>query len=104
RFTHRVHEIYRDKMVRLLRQPRFVVVFLIPLLLVGFVAFKSVGSGFMPVMDEGGFVLDYISPPGTSLAETDRLLRQVESVLQETSEVQTYSRRTGLQLGGGVTE
>src|SRR5207237_883620 len=44
------------------------------------------------------------SPPGTSLAETDRLLRHVESVLQETPEVQTYSRRTGLQLGGGVTE
>src|SRR5207244_3985003 len=46
----------------------------------------------------------YISPPGTSLAETDRLLRQVESVLQQTREVQTYSRRTGLQLGGGITE
>src|SRR5260370_36827289 len=91
-------------MQRLLRQPRFVIVFLVPLLLLGVIAFKNVGTGFMPVMDEGGFILDYISPPGTSLAETDRLLRQVESVLQETPEVQTYSRRTGLQLGGGVTE
>jgi multidrug efflux pump subunit AcrB len=87
-----------------LRQPRFVIVFLIPLLLLGIIAFKNVGSGFMPIIDEGGFVLDYISPPGTSLAETDRLLREVESILQETPEVQTYSRRTGLQLGGGVTE
>ena len=43
-------------------------------------------------------------PSGTSLEETDRLLRQVESVLQKTPEVQTYSRRTGLQLGGGITE
>src|SRR6266446_1716109 len=103
-FTRRVHEVYREKMQWFVRQPRFVFVFLIPLLLLGFIAFKSVGSGFMPVMDEGGFVLDYISPPGTSLAETDRLLRQVESVLQETPEVQTYSRRTGLQLGGGITE
>jgi len=103
-FTRRVHEVYREKMQRLLRQPRFVVLFLVPLVLFGFIAFKNVGSGFMPVMDEGGFILDYISPPGTSLAETDRLLRQVESVLQETPEVQTYSRRTGLQLGGGVTE
>src|SRR5256714_8506299 len=103
-FTRRVHEIYRSNMQRFLRQPRFVIVFLVPLLLLGFVAFKNVGSGFMPVMDEGGFILDYISPPGTSLAETDRLLRQVEAVLQETPEVQTYSRRTGLQLGGGVTE
>src|SRR5437868_3297115 len=104
RFTRRVHEVYRENMQRLLRRPRFVIVFLVPLLLLGFIAFKSVGSGFMPAMDEGGFILDYISPPGTSLAETDRLLRQVESVLQETPEVQTYSRRTGLQLGGGVTE
>jgi CzcA family heavy metal efflux pump len=104
RFTRRVHGVYREKMLRLLRQPRFVIVFLVPLLLLGIIAFKTVGSGFMPVMDEGGFILDYISPPGTSLAETDRLLRQVESVLQETPEVQTYSRRTGLQLGGGITE
>src|SRR6266513_3003347 len=102
--TRRVHEIYREKMQRLLRQPQFGIVVLIPLLLLGFIAFKNVGSGFMPVMDEGGFILDYISPAGTSLEETDRLLRQVESVLQETPEVQTYSRRTGLQLGGGITE
>ncbi len=103
-FTQRVHEVYRENMQRLLRRPRVVFLFLIPLLLLGFLAFKNVPSGFMPVMDEGGFILDYISPPGTSLAETDRLLRQVESILQETPEVQTYSRRTGLQLGGGVTE
>jgi CzcA family heavy metal efflux pump len=103
-FTRRVHEVYREKMERLLRQPRFVIVFLIPLLVLGFIAFRNVASGFMPVMDEGGFTFDYRSEPGTSLAETDRLLRQVESILQETPEVQTYSRRTGLQLGGGITE
>src|SRR5437016_2429825 len=104
RFARRIHEVYREKMQWLLRQPRFVIVFLVPLLLLGFIGLKSVGSGFMPAVDEGGFVLDYISPAGTSLAETDRLLRQVESVLQKTPEVQTYSRRTGIQLGGGVTE
>src|SRR6266576_3597416 len=103
-FTRRVHGVYREKMQRLLRQPRFVIVLLVPLLLLGFLAFKNVGSGFMPVMDEGGFTFDYRSAPGTSLAETDRLLRQVESVLRDTPEVQTYSRRTGLQLGGGITE
>jgi multidrug efflux pump subunit AcrB len=55
-------------------------------------------------MDEGGFVLDYLAPPGTSLSETDRLLRQVEAILRKTPEVATYSRRTGAQLGGGITE
>jgi multidrug efflux pump subunit AcrB len=58
----------------------------------------------MPKMDEGGFVLDYWAAPGTSLAETDRLLRKVEDILRATPEVDTYSRRTGLQLGGGITE
>ena len=58
----------------------------------------------MPEMDEGGFVLDYVAPPGTSVTETDRLMRQVEAILHETPEVDTYSRRTGLQLGGGITE
>jgi len=55
-------------------------------------------------MDEGGFILDYKSPPGTSLAETDRLLRQVEGILRELPETQTYSRRTGLGLGGDLSE
>ena len=71
---------------------------------VGVVAFFNVGSGFMPKIDEGGFILDYIAPPGSSLQETDRLLWQVEAIIRATPAVQTYSRRTGTQLGGGLTE
>ena len=71
---------------------------------VGLFAYTQVGSGFMPAMDEGGFVLDYIAPPGTSLADTDRMLKQVEDIIRATPEVETYSRRTGTQLGGGLTE
>jgi multidrug efflux pump subunit AcrB len=59
----------------------------------------------MPHMDEGGFVIDDHAPPGTSLAETDRLCRQVEAILKKIPDVQTYSRRTGLGLGAvGLTE
>ena len=58
----------------------------------------------MPHMDEGGFILDYKAAPGTSIAETDRLLRQVEAIVTSIPEVDSYSRRTGLQLGGGITE
>jgi len=76
----------------------------VPLLIAAWLCYRSVGSGFMPTMDEGGFILDYRSPSGTSLSETDRLLRQVEVLLQATPEVETYSRRTGIQLGGAVTE
>ena len=70
----------------------------------GFFAYTQVGSGFMPHMDEGGFILDYIAPPGTSLADTDRMLLQVEQIIRSVPEVDTYSRRTGTQLGGGLTE
>ena len=76
----------------------------IPLLACGYLAFKRLPVGFMPTVDEGGFVIDYVGPPGTSLAETDRLLRQVEAILQDTPEVQTYSRRTGFSLGGDFSE
>ncbi len=103
-FTRRVHRDYRRMMEWLLARPSLALLFLILLLLAGWLGYKNVASGFMPVMDEGGFILDYVSPPGTSLAETDRLLRQVEGILQATPEVDTYSRRTGLQLGGGITE
>jgi multidrug efflux pump subunit AcrB len=87
-----------------LKRPWLVLVIVIPLLALGGLAYTQVGSGFMPKMDEGGFILDYLSPPGSSLEETDRLLRQVETIIRANPYVDTYSRRTGLQLGGGLTE
>lgn len=65
---------------------------------------RQVASGFMPPMDEGGFVLDYVAPPGLSLTNTDRLIRQIEEIVRATSEVESYSRRTGLSLGGFLSE
>ena len=70
----------------------------------GYIAYSKVPSGFMPKMDEGGFVLDYKAQSGASLEDTDRLLQQVEKIIRSTPEVQSYSRRTGIQLGGGLTE
>ena len=61
-------------------------------------------TGFMPTMDEGAFILDYLTPPGTTLTESDRLLRKIETVLKETPEVAGYSRRTGTELGFAITE
>ena len=74
------------------------------LILVGFLSWSHVQSGFMPKMDEGGFILDYKAKPGAALTDTDRLLRQVETIIRQTPEVASYSRRTGIQLGGGLTE
>lgn len=70
----------------------------------GYMAWRSVPSGFMPKMDEGGFVLDYKAQSGASLEDTDALLQRVETIISATPEVASYSRRTGVQLGGGLTE
>ena len=72
--------------------------------LAGYLAWNHVPSGFMPKMDEGGFVLDYKAQSGAALEDTDRLLAQVEQIISSTPEVASYSRRTGVQLGGGLTE
>jgi len=61
-------------------------------------------TGFLPEMDEGSIVMDYASPPGTSLEETDRMLREVEKIISKQPEVEAYSRRTGTQMGFFITE
>jgi CzcA family heavy metal efflux pump len=81
-----------------------VVVVVVIVLVVSGLLFSSLGSEFLPEFDEGAFVLDYTSPPGSSLTETDRMLRHVEEMLKATPEVESYSRRTGLELGLFITE
>ena len=61
-------------------------------------------TGFLPEMDEGSIVMDYVSPPGTSLEETDKELKEVEKIITSTPEVSAYSRRTGTQMGFFITE
>ena len=99
-----LHRHYAALMQRLIARPLLLLLGVIPLLALGLFAYEQVGSGFMPSMDEGGFVLDYHSEPGTALSETDRLLRQVEDIIKSVPDVDTYSRRTGTQLGGGISE
>ena len=89
---------------RVLRRPVWLLAAVIPLLIVGFIAYERVPSGFMPQVDEGGFVMDFYTKPGTSLIETERELAQVEAILREFPEVDTFSRRTGTSLGGDLGE
>jgi len=75
------------------------------LVIVSYVCYRFSGSDLLPAMDEGGFILDYIMPAGSSLAETNRVITHVEQILRATPEVENTSRRTGLQLGlAAVTE
>ncbi len=95
---------YRRLMQRLVRRPALILLVILPFLIVAYIAYQRVGSGFMPHMDEGGFVLDYVGPPGTSLTESNRILNQVEDILKANPSVETFSRRTGAALGGYLTE
>lgn len=70
----------------------------------GVLIYRQLQSEFLPPMDEGGFVIDYFTPPGTSLAETDRELRQAEDILKTVPEVESYSRRTGARLALSIAE
>ena len=86
------------------RAPWLVAIALVAIAGLGYLGYQRVGTGFLPRMDEGGFVLDYKTAPSTSLAETNRELTQVESILKTNPYVDTYSRRTGAGLGGDLTE
>ncbi|HET7452947.1 MAG TPA: efflux RND transporter permease subunit [Thermoanaerobaculia bacterium] len=69
-----------------------------------FVLWRVIGTDFLPEMDEGSIILDYWTPPGTSLTDTDQMLAAAEKIILATPGVETYSRRTGTQLGFFITE
>ncbi|HEV3163898.1 MAG TPA: efflux RND transporter permease subunit [Isosphaeraceae bacterium] len=87
-----------------LRAPLLAMVLAVLMVLPGLWLFTHLESGFMPNMDEGAFVLDYQMPVGTSLAQTDKVLRRVEDVLLHTPDISGYIRRTGAELGFFATE
>jgi len=81
-----------------------VLIFTVLFIGVGVFIYTRLGSGFLPTMDEGSFVLDYLLPSGTSLDEADRVLHKIEKILADTPEVESFSRRTGAELGLFATE
>ncbi len=88
-----------------LEHPFLLAAFAAVLVAVSYLCYTHTGSDLLPYMDEGGFIIDYVSPAGTSLDDTNRMLMHVEQILQNTPEVASFSRRTGLQLGlAAVTE
>ena len=95
---------YASLLRKLLRWRWLIVPASLAILTASWLIYKHTGSGFLPDMDEGTFILDYQSPPGTSLAETGRMLGQVEKILMSVPEVEAYSCRTGTQLGFFLTE
>jgi CzcA family heavy metal efflux pump len=92
-------ERYERALAAVLHHPRRIGAAALVLVVVGVVFMRLVGTGFLPEMDEGAFVLDYFTPGGTALAETDREVGIAERILAGTPEVEATSRRTGAELG-----
>lgn len=100
-----VHEVKPQRWVGFfITKPILSILFMSGLMISVYIIFPKLETGFLPEMDEGSVVLDYSSPSGTSLEETDRILREVEKIIVKVPEVETYSRRTGTQMGFFITE
>lgn len=99
------HEVKERKWVAwFIRRPFISYSFMLLLVIITAFIIPRIATGFLPEMDEGSIVLDYNSPPGTSLQETDRELKEVEKIITANPDVASYSRRTGTQMGFFITE
>jgi CzcA family heavy metal efflux pump len=104
-FFARVVRTYERALRFALERPKWIAISSLALVGCAYLSYRLIGSDLLPAMDEGGFILDYFSPPGTSLQETNRMLLEVDKILNSTPEVESTTRRTGLQLGlAAVTE
>src|SRR5579871_6637896 len=104
-FFGRIVELYARVMQSVIKRPILLLIGSVVIVLLSFVSYRLLQIELLPEMDEGGFILDYFTPPGSSLAESNRILLHIEEMLRATPEVETTSRRTGLQLGlAAVTE
>jgi CzcA family heavy metal efflux pump len=104
-FFGRIVAFYARVMEAVVKRPLLLAGSSVVIVILAFVCYKALGSDLLPEMDEGGFILDYFTPSGSSLAESDRILQHIEEIVRSQPEVESTSRRTGLQLGlAAVTE
>jgi multidrug efflux pump subunit AcrB len=104
-FFGKVIRFYERWLRRALARPRWLAALSVALIIGSYICYRNLGTDLLPAMDEGGFILDYVMPPGTSLQETDRVVAHLERICRGVQEVESTSRRTGLQLGlAAVTE
>lgn len=100
----RLDNAYTSILRKVLPRPWWIALTSLILLSTGGLLFGQLGSDFLPSVDEGSYILDYLTPPGTSLIETDSLARRLEAILAKTPEVTAWTRRTGAENGLFATE
>src|SRR5580704_10874154 len=104
-FFGKIVSAYEKMMRSVVKRPMVLAAALVMIVALSVVSYRFLGSDLLPEMDEGGFILDYHTPPGSSLSESNRILLHIEDMLKATPEVESTSRRTGLELGlAAVTE
>lgn len=99
-----LERVYAASLPAWIRRPAFTGLAVLVLAGVAVLGYRQVGSGFLPASDEGGFVIDYLTPAGSTLTATDERLRAIESLLADHHEIATFSRRTGSELGLFATQ
>ncbi len=95
---------YRTILKMSLKHPSIAGLTAVIILGITFHLYSKVGTDFLPEMDEGSYVLDYLMPAGTSLAQTDSICKKIEAIIHESPEVQAWTRRTGAELGLFATQ
>ncbi len=99
-----LERVYEGTLPSVLRHPSLILVALIVLGGAGYIGYQHIGTGFLPAADEGGFVIDYVTPSGMALEDTDVRMRKVEALLTATPEVASFVRRTGSEMGLFATQ
>jgi CzcA family heavy metal efflux pump len=100
-----VMRVYERVLRTTLEHPWVLAVFSLVLIGGTYLAYTNTGSDLLPAMDEGGFIVDYIMPAGSSLEDTNRVVTHVDEIIRKHPDVENTTRRTGLQLGlAAVTE
>jgi CzcA family heavy metal efflux pump len=100
----RMERLYARSLGKVIHRPIVPLLGAVALAALAILLYLRMPSGFLPEMDEGGFVVDYLTPPGSALEESDRLVRKMEAIVARTPEVASFSRRTGSELGLFATE
>jgi len=101
----RIIDFHQRWLRRAMENKRWLIGSAVALVVVSCVCFYFADTDLMPEMDEGGFTLDYWTPAGASLTETNRMVLDMERIINATPEVESTSRRTGAELGlAAVTE
>jgi CzcA family heavy metal efflux pump len=99
KYFKRIVEFHQHWLQRALAKPWWLAGLSAVLIASSYICYRVSGTDLMPEMDEGGFTLDYWTPVGASLSESDRMILHVEKIIKSVKEVESTSRRTGTELG-----